>query len=1006
LDISGFAGKGGLLKALAEGAEPRHAHHDHDTGQGDAIREREGTATGRNDRQSDAQLLRQFGTGAGEERAISISGLLGPRPAIVSPAEDDGSIPLANATGLVAGRNGSIEIHGVIGDGPHGSAGSATGDYDFFRVPATAGQVITIDVEADVQGSTLNSAVGIYDSAGNLLTANDGGSSHSSSADSLLRFVAPVTDTYSVVVFGSQPITTFDVLIDQLLFPFAAGFQADPFDASSGVGVQTEGAYQMFITLQTPQSILDGVEDDGAIPLANQTGLITGEHKTVLFRSVVGDGPFGSGGTGSGDFDFYRVDAAAGQRILVDVDTPIPFFIPGLVDLDPMVAIYDSLGRLLEQNDDNFRTFDSRLAFVTPAAGSYYVAVGSSTFPQPFFFPSDPFDSTSGGGVITEGSYDLTISLEDPADLDYYSFDLAAGDIIRATLDGGARSIELRGPDGTLLIRAFNELTGDPLPPAMQAGGELFLAQVVSTPGRYAVAVTDGAGSYDLNLQSFRPALEEQPVYSHQVVFVDFDGAVLDAEATFTFPGLNTNASLSPLAAFLGRWGLTAGDESAVIDAILAELTASLAHDVGGVVGQGSNGDFLITGRAGEFQIEVLNSRDHADPFGLYPNVCRVIVGGTAQEIGVDVFLGIAQYIDVGNLVTNDTGLVLLDSLSAPADEYAFSVNAIPLGPGATILDAIGVRVGELVNHELGHNFGNFHLDSFNDQLNVMDQLLRFEFLGPDGVLGTADDVPMRFAVDRYAPYEAFEGVQDALNTIAFGLSTGKRAGTYFDFVTGTLYVTGDIDDGHKDELDVKTAGSNLKVYINDELVLTRPAAGVTRVVLNGSSDRDDLDASHYDGPVTLMGRGGKDDLLGGRGDDLLLGGDGNDTLEGGAGRDVLIGGRGADRIKGDGGGDLLIGGFTAFDEDDAALLAIQAEWTSPRSYEARIANLRGEGTGPRLNGMYFLRTSGASATVFDDRDEDKLTGGSGRDWFFAHTSGPHRDKITDLLMLELVTPL
>src|SRR5262249_43823309 len=99
---------------------------------------------------------------------------------------------------------------------------------------------------------------------------------------------------------------------------------------------------------------------------------------------------------------------------------------------------------------------------------------------------------------------------------------------------------------------------------------------------------------------------------------------------------------------------------------------------------------------------------------------------------------------------------------------------------------------------------------------------------------------------------------------------------------------------------------------------------------------------------------------------------------------------------------DLLIAGFTAFDLDQAALEAILAEWTSPRSYETRVANLRGAGSGPRLNGDYVLRIDGPGRTLFDDDDEDKLTGDSGRDWFFANLVGGRvRDKVTDRLWGE-----
>ena len=66
-------------------------------------------------------------------------------------------------------------------------------------------------------------------------------------------------------------------------------------------------------------------------------------------------------------------------------------------------------------------------------------------------------------------------------------------------------------------------------------------------------------------------------------------------------------------------------------------------------------------------QVNVLNSRDHADPFG-QPDVSRLIVGGTIAESGIDT-IGIAQSIDPGNFETEETALILLDVSPARADD-------------------------------------------------------------------------------------------------------------------------------------------------------------------------------------------------------------------------------------------------------------------------------------------------------------------------------------------------
>ena len=56
-----------------------------------------------------------------------------------------------------------------------------------------------------------------------------------------------------------------------------------------------------------------------------------------------------------------------------------------------------------------------------------------------------------------------------------------------------------------------------------------------------------------------------------------------------------------------------------------------------------------------------------------------------------------------------------------------------------------------------------------------MDKVIQVP-LGPDLTFGTADDVTMQFGADRYSTLEQFQGLNDTLNTVAFGFSTGKGA--------------------------------------------------------------------------------------------------------------------------------------------------------------------------------------------------------------------------------------
>jgi Ca2+-binding RTX toxin-like protein len=102
----------------------------------------------------------------------------------------------------------------------------------------------------------------------------------------------------------------------------------------------------------------------------------------------------------------------------------------------------------------------------------------------------------------------------------------------------------------------------------------------------------------------------------------------------------------------------------------------------------------------------------------------------------------------------------------------------------------------------------------------------------------------------------------------------------------------------------------------------------VRGILLQGDDEANQIDASLYSGraPVTIVGGGGDDILIGaknatrlegGDGDDvlvgqqrgdLLLGQAGNDVLNGGGGNDVLFGGDGNDNLRGHSGRDVILG--------------------------------------------------------------------------------------------------
>ena len=505
---------------------------------------------------------------------------------------------------------------------------------------------------------------------------------------------------------------------------------------------------------------INATEDDGDINKATETNIVSGE--LAVASEFIGDGPFGNS---SGDYDFYAVrNVQSGSNILVDIDAR-----DNGSSLDSYIALYDSNGVRVASNDDDFSggqfTLDSFLEYDVTSTGDYFVAV----FGFGGQFIGDPFDSSTGIGNASTGFYDVSIGIDvSTTDVDFFEVDLNDGDIFSAWNTGAGTTLGFYDASGQLLMRSSQNASSiNPLVSPLRNNGNAALSWVTDTAGTYYVSITGGAGAYNLNLDVFRPELETQAPGNHQILFLDFDGATVNPGI---FGGPVRNATLSGLTSFLPGWGLTGADEDAVIDAIIASVTESLSQDMRVL---GNNGDFDTSGIDGEFDIEILNSRDHADPFG-QANVSRLIIGGTIGQLGIGT-IGIAQSIDVGNFETEETAVILLDLLSADASNPN-SLNQYQIAAGASIIDLIGTGVGNIAAHEAGHYFGNWHTNQFNSSPNLMDQggnLPNTVGVGADLIWGTADDVDVDFGDDFFVPGEGFAGIEDTLNVIAFGLSTG-----------------------------------------------------------------------------------------------------------------------------------------------------------------------------------------------------------------------------------------
>lgn len=489
-------------------------------------------------------------------------------------------------------------------------------------------------------------------------------------------------------------------------------------------------------------AVRPNAENDGAIPLARDTR-VGRTRDGIRTSGRIGDGPHGRARSGRGDFDFYKVRGRVGQVLEVDINTPRG-------DLDSMVAVFDARGREVAFNDDTDAGLDSFLRYKFVTAGNYYVMTTGF-----FSFPRNPFRSGSGSGADSQGPYRVRITIGDD-DVDFYAVQLREGDVLGASVEGSAAKVTIRDPGSVNVHGSEQDATFIyPMDTPLPGGGNAVSEHVADDSGWHYVSVENGRGRYDLTVEAYRPRLESDPPV--QTIFLDFDGARINT-GIWGGPGVRT---LSPLSAFLGRWGLSNDQYDELVTAIVNEAEENLQADM------------LASGLNGDFQLRVLNSFDDPDPWG-QPNVSRVIVGGTIAQSGIET-IGIAQSIDPGNFDTEESALVLLDVLSGRPREFGDASLNFYLRPRSDRVAFVGQAVGNVVSHEAGHFFGDWHVDQFNNRPNLMDQGGNFPVLygvGPDRIGGTPDDIDVDFGEDVFNPGEGFTGIEDTLSRLAFALTS------------------------------------------------------------------------------------------------------------------------------------------------------------------------------------------------------------------------------------------
>jgi len=200
---------------------------------------------------------------------------------VITQTEQDDSIPTANPTGLTGATPGIKVAYGNNADGLYGPLnGGSTGDFDFFKLSANAGQVITVDLKNRGVNEDFDSYTTIYRANGtqarfpnNDLVENDDAAG--AGRASKLSWTVDVTGDYYVLVGNwiNGP----------------SNIPSDPMVEGTGPGTPggTGGPYQLFIGLNATAPIVQfNGYGDNPVPFlrfSRVTGLV-GYRQTAPLR--------------------------------------------------------------------------------------------------------------------------------------------------------------------------------------------------------------------------------------------------------------------------------------------------------------------------------------------------------------------------------------------------------------------------------------------------------------------------------------------------------------------------------------------------------------------------------------------------------------------------------------------------------------------------------------------------------------------------------------------------
>ncbi|MEM1225399.1 MAG: Ig-like domain-containing protein [Planctomycetota bacterium] len=397
-------------------------------------------------------------------------------------------------------------------------------------------------------------------------------------------------------------------------------------------------------------------------------------------------------------------------------------------------------------------------------------------------------------------------------DVDYYRVELEAGDILDVATLGSTTSFTVlfgeghaNNFNGELWYGVDTPIGGYPSVSPLQTLGNASFAQVAPSSGNYyiVVAAEGAASTYTMGLRAYRPVTESLPVGQSQTVFLDFDGGLYTRDTFSNLfapdPGFPVGGlvRIPTLQQTLNEAGLVVAND-AEYDQVKQIIVDSVREHYAALGVGNVNGDFQSTSQPGDFGIRIVTSDEFPGDLPNDASVTRVVMGSSTSfpELQVLPNFGIAESVDIGNFDLNETTFVNLDLLAQDGI-------TVPRSSTISELEAASLRIAGTVSHEMAHLFGIHHTDPTNLTPSIIDTGATQEEssfnrlgVGPDGILGTSDDMPVRFRTDFFDAATGIFGTEYTPQSLALGLSTGtlgtQVSGQVFNDLNGNGSFAGD----------------------------------------------------------------------------------------------------------------------------------------------------------------------------------------------------------------------